>query len=221
MKRVITQMNLPKGRPRDQHADTKILEAALRLLERHGFRAVTLEGIAEEAGVARTTVYRRWPNKAAVVMDAFLTQVAPGIAFPEHPVAVERLRLQMQLLARAFRQGPGLLIRSLIAEAQFDEELRAAVHHGWIAKRRASAKAIIADAILAGELPNDVNADALLDTLYGGLYYWLLIDHEVLTEAYVDSLFATVLGPSSHMAQSKRFDCDRDVPGATSRIRSG
>jgi AcrR family transcriptional regulator len=116
-------MNLPRGRPRDQHADAKILKAAMCLLKQHGFRAVTLEAIAEEAGVARTTVYRRWPNKAAVVMDAFLTQVAPRIAFPEHPVAVERLRLQMQLLARAFRQGPGLLIRALIAEAQFDEEL--------------------------------------------------------------------------------------------------
>ena len=174
------------------------------LLEQHGFRAVTLEGIAEEAGVARTTVYRRWPNKAAVVMDAFLTQVAPRIAFPEHPVAVERLRLQMQLLARAFRQESGLLIRALIAEAQFDEELRAAVHDGWIAKRRASAKVIIEGAILAGELPNDTNADALLDALYGGLYYWLLIDREVLTEAYVDSLFDTVLCPLTHTAQSKR-----------------
>jgi AcrR family transcriptional regulator len=81
-------MNLPKGRPRDQHADAKILKAAMCLLEKHGFRAVTLEGIAEEAGVARTTVYRRWPNKAAIVMDAFLTHVAPRIAFPEHPVAV-------------------------------------------------------------------------------------------------------------------------------------
>jgi AcrR family transcriptional regulator len=197
-------MNLPRGRPRDRHADAKILKATMCLLEQHGFRAVTLEGIAEEAGVARTTVYRRWPNKAAVVMDAFLTQVAPRIAFPEHPVAVERLRLQMQLLARAFRQESGLLIRALIAEAQFDEELRAAVHDGWIAKRRASAKVIIEGAILAGELPSDVNADALLDALYGGLYYWLLIDHEVLTEAYVDSLFATVLGPLTHTAQSER-----------------
>jgi AcrR family transcriptional regulator len=198
-------MNLPRGRPRDQHADAKILKAAMCLLEQHGFRAVTLEGIAEEAGVARTTVYRRWPNKAAVVMDAFLTHVAPRIAFPEHPVAVERLRLQMQLLARAFRQGPGRLIRALIAEAQFDEELRAAVHDGWIAKRRASAKAIIEGAILAGNLPNDANADALLDALYGGLYYWLFIDPEVLTEAYVDSIFATVLGPSTHTAQSNRL----------------
>src|SRR5260221_6997126 len=99
-------MNLPRGRPRDQHADAKILKATIRLLEQHGFRAVTLEGIAEEAGVARTTVYRRWPNKAAGGRDAFLTHVAPPIALPEHPVAVGTLRLQMQLLARAFRQEP-------------------------------------------------------------------------------------------------------------------
>jgi AcrR family transcriptional regulator len=83
-------MNLPRGRPRDQHADAKILKAAMGLLEQHGFRAMTLEGIAEEAGVARATVYRQWPNKAAVVMDAFLTHVAPRIAFPEHPVAYFR-----------------------------------------------------------------------------------------------------------------------------------
>jgi hypothetical protein len=73
----------------------------------------------------------------------------------------------------------------------------------------ASAKVIIEGAILAGELPNDSNADALLDALYGGLYYWLFIDHEVLTEAYVDSIFATVLGPLSHTAQSKRFTRNR------------
>src|SRR5260370_15970231 len=197
-------MDVRRGRARVESADAKIMKGSMRLLEQHGFRAVTLEGIEEGAGVVRTTVYRRWPNKAAVVMDAFLTHVAPRIAFPEHPVTVERLRLQMQLLARAFRQEPGLLIRALIAEAQFDEELRAAVHDGWIVKRRASAKAIIEGAILAGELPNDTNADALLDALYRGLYYWLLIDHEALTEAYVDSLFATVLGPLTPTAQSKR-----------------
>src|SRR5258708_37797177 len=95
-------------------------------------------------------------------------------------------------------------MRAVVGGAQLDEELRAAGHDGWIVKRRASAKAILEGVILAGELPNDTNADALLDALYGGLYYWLLIDHEVLTEAYVDSLFATVLGPLTPTAQSKR-----------------
>src|SRR5260221_2274277 len=103
-------MNLPRGRPRDQHADAKILKAAMCLLEQHGFRAVTLEGIAEEAGVARTTVYRRWPNKAAVGMDAFLSHVAPPIALPGHPGAALRLRLRMQLLTPGVLPKPCLLI---------------------------------------------------------------------------------------------------------------
>src|SRR5258708_38091786 len=97
-------MNLPRGRPRDQHADAKILKATIRLLEQHGFRAVTLEGIAEEAGVARTTVYRRWPNKAAGLVGAFLTPVPPPDAFPGHPLAGGRLALSNQPPTRAFSQ---------------------------------------------------------------------------------------------------------------------
>src|SRR5258708_40356654 len=95
-------MNLPRGRPRDQHADAKILKATIRLLEQHGFRAVTLEGIAEEAGVARTTVYRRWPNKAAVVVDAFFAHVGPPVPLPPHAVPVEKIRPPSQTLTRRF-----------------------------------------------------------------------------------------------------------------------
>src|SRR5260221_2783180 len=117
-------MNMPRGRPRDQHADAKILKAAMCLLEQHGFRAVTLEGIAEEAGVARTTVYRRWPNKAAVVMDAFLTHVPPPIAFPAHPVAGEKPRLPMQPLTRAFSPRAWPPIRALLSSAQIHARLK-------------------------------------------------------------------------------------------------
>jgi AcrR family transcriptional regulator len=61
-----------------------------------------MEAIAAEVHVARTTIYRRWPNKATVIMDAFLAEVGPGIAFPELPSALESLRMQMKLLARAY-----------------------------------------------------------------------------------------------------------------------
>jgi tetracycline repressor-like protein len=75
---------------------------ALRLVERTGFRSVSMEAIAAEVHVARTTIYRRWPNKATLIMDAFLAEVGPGIAFPELPSALESLRMQMKLLARAY-----------------------------------------------------------------------------------------------------------------------
>src|SRR5258707_14641963 len=110
-------MDLPRGRHRDQHAKAKILKAAMCLLEQHGFRAVTLEGIAEAAGVARTTVYRRWPNKAAVVVGGFLRHVPPRVAFPEPPIAVLRRRRLMPPLTRAFWANPRRLLPALLSES--------------------------------------------------------------------------------------------------------
>src|SRR3979490_584922 len=92
-----------RGRPRDKDADARILKTALRLVETIGFRSVSMEAIAAEAHVARTTIYRRWPNTATVIMDAFLAEVSPGMAFAKLPSASESLRIQMKLLARAFR----------------------------------------------------------------------------------------------------------------------
>src|SRR5258708_37627210 len=103
-------------------------------------------------------------------MDAFLAEVGPGIVFPELPSALESLRIQMKLLARAFRGRPGLLIRSLLAEAQFDPELKRAFRDRWIMKRRAAVQVVIKVGILAGELPADTESVVLLDALFGGLY---------------------------------------------------
>jgi len=185
-----------RGRPRDKDADAHILKTALRLVERTGFRSVSMEAIAAEAHVARTTIYRRWPNKATVIMDAFLAEVGPGIAFPELPSALESLRVQMKLLARAFRGRPGLLIRSLLAEAQFDPELKRAFRDRWITKRRAAAQVVIKAGIHAGELPATTDPDVLLDALYGGLYYRLLTGTGSLSDAYAEAVWRTVLRSS-------------------------
>src|SRR5260370_39779246 len=167
--------NPTRGRPRDRDAGARILRTALRRVERIGFRPVSMEAIAAEAHVARTTIYRRWPNKATVIMDAFLAEVGPEIAFPELPSALESLRIQMKLLARAFRGRPGLLIRSLLAEAQFDPELKRAFRDRWIMKRLAAAQRVIKAGILTAELPSATDPAVLLDALYGGLTYRLLI----------------------------------------------
>src|SRR5260221_9306628 len=182
-----------RGRPRDKDADARILKTALRLVERTGFRAVSMEAIAAAAHEPGKQIDRRWPNKATVIMDAFLAEVGPGIAFPELPSALESLRIQMKLLAGAFRGRPGLLIRSLLAEAQFDPELKRAFRERWIMKRRAAAQDVIKAGILAGELPAAIDPDVLLDALYGGLYYRLLMGTGSLSDAYVEAVWRTVL----------------------------
>jgi AcrR family transcriptional regulator len=183
-----------RGRPRSRSADERILKAALKLVEAGGFQSVTMEAIAATADVARTTIYRRWPNKESVIMDAFLEEVGPAIAFPTLPNVRESLRRQMKLLAKAFRGKAGLLIRSLLAEAQFNSELRTAFRERWIAKRRASAIAVIKTGIAAGEIPSCIDPDILLDVLYGGLYYRLLIGTGAISDDYVDSVWDTVVG---------------------------
>src|SRR5882757_3393617 len=76
------ESNARRGRPRNDHIHQLILNPAFNLAFEVGFRALSVESIAAKAGVGKTTIYRRWPNKGAVVMDAFLSIVGPKTIFP-------------------------------------------------------------------------------------------------------------------------------------------
>jgi AcrR family transcriptional regulator len=184
----------PKGRPRSHEAHVAILKAALSEVQELGFRAVSIDSLSVKSGVAKTTIYRRWPNKAAVVMDAFFYEIGPNIAFPPCEKSVDSIRIQMRAVARAFRGKFGPLIKSLLGEAQFDPELAEAFRDRWIAPRRETAKAVIRDAVRKEELRSDIDLDTTIDALYGGLYYRLLIGAGALSQAYVDDLFHHVMG---------------------------
>jgi AcrR family transcriptional regulator len=124
------------GRPRSVRLDRAILKAAVDLVLASGFRALSMDSIAAKAGVGRMTIYRRWPNKAAIIMDAFVTRVDPGTLFSPASSFKESIRLQMRTMAKAFRGRDGALIRVLLAEAQFDPELAKALRERWTMPRR-------------------------------------------------------------------------------------
>jgi AcrR family transcriptional regulator len=182
-----------KGRPRSEKAHQAILTAAMRLVFQNGFRAVSIDAIAIEADVGRATIYRRWPNKAAIIMDAFLQEVGPGINFPSRADATQSIQIQMRLLAKAFRGKHGALIKALLGEAQFDPELAEAFRERWILPRREAAKDTLREAILKGQMRANVDLDTTIDALYGGIYYRLQIGNAALSEAYVDDLFRHVM----------------------------
>jgi AcrR family transcriptional regulator len=162
------------------------------LLE-NGFRAVTVESISAKTGIAKTSIYRRWPNKAAMVMEAFLFRIGPGIAFPRKASYVESIRLQMLALAKALRGPYGSIIKALLGEAQFDAELAEAFRTRWIAPRRETAKEVIQSAVRNKELRSDVDLDYVLDALYGGLYYRLMIGSGPLSDACVRGIYFAVM----------------------------
>lgn len=181
------------GRPRSKAVHDMILKAALRLVAKRGFRAVSVDDIAATAGVGKMTIYRRWPNKAAVVMDSLLVLVGGQTAFPEAASAIERLRRQLDLQAAFFRSPRGNLIRSLVAEAQSDPELACAFRERWLEPRRESVREVLRAAIAEGSLRTDIDMDAAIDLLYGSLYYRLLLTSHPLDKRFIDHAYQQFL----------------------------
>jgi len=180
---------MPQGRPRSARRHQAILQTALDLVLDVGFRAVSVEAIAAQAGVAKTTIYRRWPNKAAVVMDAFMERFGAGTQFPRAAKVTDSIRLQMRTMAQAFSSRDGAVVKALLAEAQFDPELARAFYDRWTLPRRQMALAVLHDAVREGELRPDIDLEATIDLLYAPMYYRLQMGTGPLSDAYIDGIF--------------------------------
>jgi AcrR family transcriptional regulator len=178
----------PPGRPRSEWARRAILQAANELLDGEGFAAVTVEAIAERAGVSKATVYRWWPNRAAVVMDGFLSIVSSEVPFPHTGHAREDIRIHMRRLAEAFSGKIGRTVAALIAEGQSDPELAEALRSRWLSVRRTEAREILELGIERGELREDIDQEVAVDVLYGPIYYRMLVGHAPLDDNYADVL---------------------------------
>jgi AcrR family transcriptional regulator len=176
------------GRPRSERAHRAILRAANELLESDGFAAVTVEAIAERAGVSKATVYRWWPNRAAVVMDGFLSIVSSEVPFPHTGHAREDIRIHMRRLAEAFGGKMGRTVAALIAEGQADPELAEALRSRWLSIRRTEAREILELGIERGELRDDIDPEVAVDVLYGPIYYRMLVGHAPLDGDFADAL---------------------------------
>jgi AcrR family transcriptional regulator len=178
----------PSGRPRSERARRAILKAANELLESEGFVAVTMEAIAERAGVSKATVYRWWPNRAAVVMDGFLSTVSSEVPFPHTGHAREDMRIHMRRLTEAFDGKIGRTVAALIAEGQANPELAEALRSRWLSVRRTEAREILELGIERGELREDLDLEVAVDVLYGPIYYRMLVGHAPLDDDFADAL---------------------------------
>jgi len=169
-----------------------LMKAALESVFDVGFRATSIESIATKTGMAKTTIYRRWPNKAALVMDAFMARLSSGTSgtpFLPAEKVTDSIKHQMRLMAKAFRGKDGALIKSLLAEAQFDPELAMAFRERWTLPRRKIASEVLHEAIRRGELLPGIDIETTIDLLYAPMYYRLQMGIGPLSEAYIDGLF--------------------------------
>jgi AcrR family transcriptional regulator len=175
------------ARTRDEAARRRVLDSARDLVRELGPRAVTVDEIAAAAGVGKQTIYRWWPSKSSVIMDALieLTDPLPD-DLPES--TYEAVRLQMRRVAKMFGSRNGDLIRELVADAQGDPALARDFRDRFFAHRRVRGAATLERGIAAGELRSDLDVGAALDVLYAPLWLRLLVAHRPVTEAAADQV---------------------------------
>ena len=184
----------PPGRPRSEESRQSILRSTLKLLkQKGGFPELSIEAIAADANVGKTTVYRWWPTKAALVADAFSASADEELRFPNTGSVESDMSLQMRRLIRIFRSKRGKVVQALLAGGQSDPELIEAFRERFLWPRRKQAYKTLQRGIDRGELPADCDLDLVLDSLYGPIYMRFLIRHDKLEESFADAICGLVL----------------------------
>ena len=185
-----------RGRPRSEKARLAILEAAAELLLARGLSAVSMDAVAERAGVSKATIYRWWPTKETLALDALYNEWAAA-----QPPTRSTGTLRGDLLAllrpwvRLTGSRPyGRVIGALITEAQTDPAFAEIYRSRFVEPRRDQARAIFRAAIERGEIPADTKIEVGIDMLYGPLYHRLLHGHAPLNERFLRDVVDTTLG---------------------------
>ncbi len=184
------------GRPERKRSEASrqaILDATYALMQEEGFDRLSIEGVAARAGVGKTTIYRRWPGKGVLAVEAFLAAAEPIIAFRRSGSARADILRQMQTLAALYRGPTGRLVREMIGAAQHDDLVRDAFIAGFLEPRREQARTVFGRGVAAGEFRADVGVDVAIDALWAPIYYRLLASGAAIDDAFVSAHAEIVL----------------------------
>jgi AcrR family transcriptional regulator len=176
------------GRPRSERSRTAVLRAVSDLMHEVGLRAMTTEEIAGRSGASKATIYKWWPNKYAVAVEAFLSELRVESPDPDTGSAVEDFRVALRGLAHFYASASGRVFAQLIGEAQFDPVVAAELRDRLIHSRRDVSHAIWDRGVARGELRGDVDREVAIDILFGPAMYRLMSGYAPFDEAAADAV---------------------------------
>ena len=197
-----------RGRPRSEKARKAILDAAVELALARGLSAVSMDAVAERAGVSKATIYRWWPTKESLAMDALYTDWA---AVRPPPCDTGSLRGDLLSMMRpwaslAGSRPYGRVIAALVTHAQTDPVFAAEYRQRFVEARRDQARVVFRRAIERGEIPADFKIEVALDLLYGAMYHRLLQGHAPMSDRFVRDVVDMALNgiqPQSLLPESQ------------------
>src|SRR5258708_5677361 len=184
----------PRGRPRSQEADLAILTATVGLLAERGLAAMSIEEVAARAGVGKTTIYRRWPSKGLLALDAFVASFREEQPQPDTGTLRGDLLAALHAWVRAVTQtAMGPMLTGLIAEAQHDPELRGPGGARGRGPLRPRPGAVLDRAIARGEIAAWVDRDVVLALFFGAAEHRLLLGPLPMSDEFIAEVVDVIL----------------------------
>jgi AcrR family transcriptional regulator len=183
--------------PRIERSRMVILAAAVDALAEVGYGGVTIESVAARAGVGKSTIYRHWPDKLALIADAFETfheQMVPDLSDRPARQSVELLigHVAEVVVDSTFSR----CIPALIEGAERDPRVRE-FHHRYSAERRQALIDQIARGVREHEFRPELDPELATTALLGVLFYRRLMTGEPFDPADAGQLVDLVLGPAT------------------------
>jgi AcrR family transcriptional regulator len=188
-----------RGRQRSLEAEASILKAALDLLERKPLRQVTADAIARRAGVSKATIYKWWPNKSLVALDAYLGGMTQRVTVPDTGCAETDFTMQLKSVTAFYKSSLGRLFCQFIAEGQSDPGFLALFRERFLYARRDAARVMWRRGVDRGEIRKEIDGEIVLDLIYGPMVFRLLAGHGSLndheSEAMIEAIFGGLRQP--------------------------
>ena len=174
---------------RSEAARAAVLEAADDLLAEHGFAGLTMEKIAARAGVAKQTIYRWWPSKVDILLEAFGEDLAEDLTPADHGHLATDLREHLAALADFLTTSDaGAVYRALVGQAQHDPLLAARLRDDHLAAQHARDRLPFERALARGELADALDIDLAVQKLVGIVHYRVLVTGKPVPRSFTDPL---------------------------------
>ncbi|MFW3385571.1 UNVERIFIED_CONTAM: TetR/AcrR family transcriptional regulator [Kocuria sp. CPCC 205274] len=195
---------------RRARTERAVLDATRELLAEAGFGSLTVEGVAGRAGVAKTTIYRRYRSKNDLALAVLFDMVGEVSTRPyARDTATELVALVDRTVELLGTSLVGPVMQGLVSEVAADAELARAYRERVVSRRRADVDELVARGVSRGELRSDLDPEMVMDLLLGPVYYRFFLSGAPLDEDFGTQLVGTLL-PS--LAPPGRSDPER--PGA-------
>jgi|TARA_R110002126_G_scaffold13118_4_gene56979 AcrR family transcriptional regulator len=173
------------GRPRSEKSRKAIVNAVNRMLLHRSASELSIEAIAKKAGVGKTTIYRWWPDKVSLILEAINANGA-NVPQPTHKPAGERLLWQLERFLRLLRGRNGKVIIEMMSQAQSNKDALGSFYERFMLVHEENLAEIIEIGKNAGAFRTDLDTGMAVDMIYGGVVYHLMSGSDELDENFIE-----------------------------------